>query len=256
MAVMKNIGLGLLGLALIAPSVQAQCQATGVGPVAVVELYTSEGCSSCPPADRWLSALREDQHPGLRVVPLALHVPYWDYIGWKDPYASPLFESRQRQAARQARATTVYTPQVMVNGQDFRAWDGAGFSRRLDEIARQPAPATLAVTSRSVSNGVEAQVSGTAPSGARVVLVSTQSGLTSDVRAGENQGARLTHDHVARAWLELGTVGPEGRFDWRRLIPAVPEHGAARSGLTALVEDPATGRILQAVVLPVCSGAG
>jgi hypothetical protein len=250
---MKGL-LGLIGLILVSPVALGECRATGEGPVAVVELYTSEGCSSCPPADRWLSTLGAAGKGPLRVVPLALHVPYWDYIGWKDRFASPAFEARQRLAARQARATTVYTPQVLVNGHDFRGWGSERFQQLLQHIASQPAQATLTLSARRGPAGTEATVSGRAPAGARVVLAGIESGLSTQVQAGENAGARLAHDHVVRHWAELGAVGPEGRFELRHAVPAQPDAAPARTALTALIEDPASGQILQAVVLPWCGG--
>src|SRR3954468_19444073 len=87
--------------------------------VALVELYTSEGCDSCPPADRWLSSLGAQGYAPDRIVPIALHVDYWDYIGWKDPYAHAAHSARQRKMARLARAAMVYTPQVLLQGRDF-----------------------------------------------------------------------------------------------------------------------------------------
>ena len=98
--------------------------------VALVELYTSEGCSSCPPADQWLSGLANEGFTSDKVVPLAFHVDYWDYIGWKDPYASPKFTDRQRQVVEAGRAMFAYTPQVLFNGIDFGDWrNGANFSQ-------------------------------------------------------------------------------------------------------------------------------
>ena len=115
---------------------------SGPQTTALVELYTSEGCSSCPPADRWLSALGERQ--GLeRVVPLALHVDYWDYIGWKDPYAKREFSQRQRRLSQLQRASFVYTPQVLLQGRDFPAWGSAEFDRMLARINAEPARASL-----------------------------------------------------------------------------------------------------------------
>src|SRR5688572_32153256 len=111
-----------LVLFLIATQTGAQCVAeSGPGTAALVELYTSEGCSSCPPADRWLASLGE-RHPTGNVVPLALHVDYWDYIGWKDPYAKREFSLRQRKFSQLQRMALVYTPQVLLQGRDFRAW--------------------------------------------------------------------------------------------------------------------------------------
>src|SRR6187399_3767261 len=96
----------------VVASAATACSATSAATIpALVELYTSEGCDSCPPADRWLSSLASRGHGPDRVVPIALHVDYWDYIGWKDPYAKALFTSRQRKLAQVMRAKIVYTPQ-------------------------------------------------------------------------------------------------------------------------------------------------
>src|SRR5512139_200416 len=117
---MKRLLFALLALA--AASAQAmQCSARSPATTtALVELYTSEGCDSCPPADRWLSSLGAKGYAPDRVVPIALHVDYWDYIGWKDPYARQAFSARQRKMAALARASLVYTPQVLLQGRDFR----------------------------------------------------------------------------------------------------------------------------------------
>src|SRR5437879_11558216 len=110
--------------------------------VALVELYTSEGCNSCPPADRWLSALG-DKYRAQLVVPLALHVDYWDYIGWNDPYAKREFSQRQRRLSQLQRAAFVYTPQVLVQGADFRQWGSSEFDRAVSRINGQSARASL-----------------------------------------------------------------------------------------------------------------
>jgi hypothetical protein len=111
--------------------------------VALVELYTSEGCSSCPPADRWLSGLAA-RYGADRIVPLSLHVDYWDYIGWQDPYAQRQFGERQRELGRFATSPTIYTPEVFVGMRELRNWrDPVTFDRRLQEINRQPAGAEI-----------------------------------------------------------------------------------------------------------------
>src|SRR5512134_1318682 len=118
----------VLALALAMPAQAAPCRAhSSATTTALVELYTSEGCDSCPPADRWLSSLGSRGHAPDRVVPVALHVDYWDYIGWKDPYAKALFSSRQRRLAQVMRAKIVYTPQVLLQGEDFRRWHTPAF---------------------------------------------------------------------------------------------------------------------------------
>ena len=96
---------------------------------AVVELYTSEGCSSCPPADQWLEALVETESDDIDVLALAFHVDYWDYIGWKDRFASPKYTSRQRQLGANNKQRTIYTPEFFVGGKETR-----GTIRVLNEI--------------------------------------------------------------------------------------------------------------------------
>lgn len=239
----------LMSLLLAGGSATAECRAIGAGPVAVVELYTSEGCNSCPPADRWLSGLGRSAAP-LRIVPLALHVPYWDYIGWQDRFASPRFEERQRRAARQSGSGVVYTPQVMVNGRDFRGWNTDRFDAALKTLAAQPASASLTL---AITPGREAILTGQGPPGASTILALVEDGLSNQVRAGENAGRRLEHDHVVRDWLELGAVGADGRIDLRHSLAALPGVRTERSSLVALLQDPVSGRILQAVALPWCA---
>src|SRR6185312_7071942 len=98
---------------------------------ALIELYTSEGCDSCPPADRWLSSLSK-QKLGDRAVALALHVDYWDRLGWKDRFGSAGFSQRQREESARSGGEFVYTPQVMLQGRDFPQWQaGAAFDRAI-----------------------------------------------------------------------------------------------------------------------------
>src|SRR5438045_4524925 len=137
--------LALLIVAALAPLLAhgAACSARSPAhTTAFVELYTSEGCSSCPPADRWLSSIGRT-FPPERVVPLALHVDYWDYIGWKDPFARREFSQRQRRLSQLQRRALVYTPQVLVQGTDFRQWGSVEFDRRVARINAQPARASL-----------------------------------------------------------------------------------------------------------------
>ncbi len=86
--------------------------------VSLLELYTSEGCSSCPPADRWISKLKKDDRLWSSMIPVAFHVDYWDYIGWKDRFASPEYSLRQRNYARSKNLKTVYTPGFLLNGEE------------------------------------------------------------------------------------------------------------------------------------------
>ena len=212
----------------------------------LVELYTSEGCSSCPPADRWLSRLVPEAAAG-RVVPVAFHVNYWDHIGWKDPFASTAGTQRQRDVQAVAGARYVYTPQVVLGGRDFRGWGSSAFEAAAADIRRERAAASidLSVTAEG-AKGVE--VASTtraigAVSGEMIVLVAlTQNGLSSRVTAGENNGERLAHDFVVRDFVVhrgLGTASSKFK-------PA-PGWNLTHMGVAAFVQDRRTGRVLQSV---------
>ncbi len=101
--------------------------------VVLLELYTSEGCSSCPPADQFLSSLESAGVSTEQLIPVAFHVTYWDYICWKDRFANPRFDKRQRELARKNELSTVYTPQFVLSGGDYRAY--ATFSEEVNRLA-------------------------------------------------------------------------------------------------------------------------
>jgi len=212
----------------------------------LVELFTSEGCSSCPPADRWLSRLVPEAAAG-RVVPLAFHVDYWDHIGWKDPFASKAGTQRQRDVQAAAGARYVYTPQVVLGGRDFRDWGSSSFEAAAAGIRRERAAAAidLSVTADG-AKGIE--VASTtraigAVSAELVVLVAlTQNGLSSRVAAGENKGERLAHDFVVRDFVVHRGLGTGSA----KFKPA-PGWNLAHMGVAAFVQDRRTGRVLQSV---------
>ncbi|MBL8446360.1 MAG: DUF1223 domain-containing protein [Zoogloeaceae bacterium] len=235
-------------LLMASPAGATSCAAQGVGPVAVVELYTSEGCSSCPPADRWLSRLAPGEPGPVRVIPLALHVTYWDDLGWRDPFADPRFDARQRSVAHRQSSRVIYTPQVLVNGQDFRDWRSGGLDARLSSLAARPAGGRLEIDAKATPEGTSLTVAGDGPPGAQLILIRTEDGLTSSVKAGENAGRSLSHDHVARDWRVLGAVGPTGHFRFQATTPAFKPG----TNYVALLEDSASGTLLQAVRLGAC----
>ncbi len=239
-------------LAATMPAAQAAtCQATSAkNTVALVELYTSQGCSSCPPADRWLSQLpsRVDAN---RAVPLALHVGYWDYIGWKDPFAKREFNDRQSQLAALNRSNTRYTPGVFVQGRETN-WSSSGaFDAQLRAVNQRPAAATITLDKVETRGGkvdVRASAELAAPNSAknpRLIVALVQNGISTKVTAGENRGETLANDRVTRAWsgpLPLGT---------RTVSLEVPLTAARDLALVAFVEDD-TG-VLQALQLPLAS---
>src|SRR5260221_2405315 len=134
----------LLGCFLVNHVLAAQCVAqSGPRTAVLVELYASEGCSTCTLADRWLPGLAPAGYAPDRVVPLALHVDYWDYIGWKGPWAKREFSLRQRKLSQLQRMALVYTPQVMLQGRDFRDWGGKAFDDAVAKINARPPPAPI-----------------------------------------------------------------------------------------------------------------
>lgn len=233
----------ILLCALLAPAVDAAtCSATsGDTRNSLLELYTSEGCSSCPPADRWLSQLPLDSG----VVPLAFHVDYWDKLGWRDPFAQAAFSQRQR--ARNSGLGWVYTPQVMLDGEDLRNWH-RGLATQL-----KPAPAQVRLTLNldPSPERIEAQVdSRFAPSAdsqnARLFLALFENRLSSNVKTGENAQRTLHHDHVVRQ-----LVGPLDPLRARHSFKLQPGWKTADLGVAAFVLT-ANGKTLQALSQTAC----
>lgn len=216
------------------PAVACSAEAGAMAP-AVVELYTSEGCSSCPPADRWLSTLKGRPD----VLPAAFHVNYWDHLGWQDRLATAEGTQRQRTLARTAGQPSVYTPQVRVNGVDQRA--GAAL----------PAPQPSAVRMSLARQGNEVQVNVAALavdarrfSGWWVVL---EDDHVSRVRAGENAGQTLRHDHVVRLYQPVAAwPAAQGQKAALSVPTAAPGHPRR---VAFVVVDAATQRPLQALAL-------
>lgn len=179
--------------------------------VAFVELFTSEGCSSCPPAERTLSKLTT--HPSLwkTFVPVAFHINYWDNLGWKDRLASLEFTQRQRTYASGWRSGTVYTPEFVLNGREWQ-WAGA------DTLARESneRPGVFKVSQNGPGNFIVTFASTQPMTGdltAHITLLGF--GVTSDVARGENAGHKLTHDFVALSHHESKLQGSPLRAEFK-----------------------------------------
>lgn len=182
--------------ALLAGVQAATCQIQAQAPAApptVVELYTSEGCSSCPPADRWLSSLPDDH----RTLALGFHVNYWDHLGWQDRLATPATTQRQRQWKVALGGPYVYTPQIIVNGADERSWSG----RIPDSLPRLSPPVVPGLRMARQGTQVSVEVA-TVPGGHRLAgywaVLAGQ--VRNEVTRGENAGRTLVHDHVVRLY--------------------------------------------------------
>jgi hypothetical protein len=223
-----------LAAAASAHGADGSCAARSA-PLRVVELYTSEGCSSCPPADRWLSSVhRRDD-----VLALAFHVDYWDRLGWKDRFASPAHTERQYRLQGSTGARFVYTPQVLVDGVDWRRWP------ELPPVAA----AKVDIELRRDGVGVEAQVSARddAPDRLAGYWVSFEHAHVSDVRAGENTGARLQHDAVVRGYRELPAW--PGREPRRLRFDGAPRVAERPGGVALVIVDARTQRPVGAAQL-------
>lgn len=223
---------------------------------ALIELYTSEGCDSCPPADRWLSAL-SSRNLGNRAVALALHVDYWDRLGWKDRFGSAGFSQRQRDESARTGGDFVYTPQVLLQGRDFPQWRaGNDFERAIAAINARPARAVLdlAVRPRDKTAEIELNARVTDPrerADAAIAVALVQNGLESDVKAGENAGKHLRHDHVVRQWRQAITLDGSGAGTGRISL-ALPSDPGPLS-VVVVAENKRTGDVLQALELPLCA---
>jgi hypothetical protein len=251
--------LSALATAGAAHAAAPACSAyTGPHTTALVELYTSEGCDSCPPADHWLSSLFAQGFRPDQVVPLALHVDYWDYIGWKDPFARGEFAVRQHKLAAMRRPVVVYTPQVLLQGQDFRGWASRDFAEHVARINSRAARARIALSIRSVEpRTIRADVSAmlldsAERKNAAVYLAAYENRLTSDVKAGENRGRRLDHDFVVREWIGPIVFGESLKVEESRALPLLPGADPKNLGVAAFVQNRATSEVLQALMLPAC----
>jgi len=229
------LALALLVASASAPAAENLCRASS-GPLrmTVVELYTSEGCNSCPPADRWLSGLkgRDD------VLAQAFHVDYWDRLGWKDRFASPAYTERQDHWRVLGAARFIYTPQIVIDGVDR------------GELPTRRAPAQVDLEVTREGNAYSAMVQPKAGSPARLAAYwsVTENGHSSAVKAGENQGVTLHHDFVVRDYLPVApwAAGAPQRLHFSPAAAPDPAHPRA---VGLVIFDPASGRPLQAVRL-------
>ena len=244
------IGLANASPASAAPACVAQ---SGTQRAVLLELYTSEGCDSCPPADRRLSQFKGQTETGGRLVPLAFHVDYWDRLGWVDRFASPLYTRRQYAMAELARSRLVYTPQFLRNGRDWRSsgspLDGMGVTPSAASITLElavPGSGPLSI------NGAVSVASAAGETTVEVWLALYENNLESQVRAGENSGKTLRHDYVVRRLIGPLALGKDGRLSlWQQIVPD-PGWKRADLGVVAFVQNEASGEILQALQRHAC----
>lgn len=257
-------GFLAIAAAVVVTSAGATSKQTSTKAVVIAELFTSEGCSSCPPADDLLRRLLATQPlPGVDIVALSNHVDYWDRLGWRDPFSSPLFSARQSAYdAAVFRANGIYTPQLVVDGTlEVVGSDDAAVRRTLLKAASVPKATVSVVAVREGDAGARVDVHVDVPPGvpphrvADIVVAVTEDGLISHVNRGENGGRTLTHSAVVRSLATAGRLNADERAasattavklapDWKsanlRIVGFVQERGSRRilgGGSSSLRQD-------------------
>ena len=256
-------GKSLLGLAVLVVAMMhgltlnaAQCSAkSGQSRVALLELYTSEGCSSCPPADKWLSSLASKGVGAKQLLPLSLHVDYWNYIGWRDPYSSSEYTQRQRGIAQRNRLRSIYTPQLVFNGRDYRGWRRQNIELLLNEVNAWPAAANLTLnwqanTDNRVAVTVSAELVDKIGTDSVLFMVLYENDLVSNVNAGENDGRSLHHDYVVREMLAIPFLDVK-QFSKQVNFEIKPGWNRNNLGVAAFVQKRGNGEVLQALSSPL-----
>jgi hypothetical protein len=239
--------LAMLSTGVVAVSAVAQEQ--GRATPVVVELFTSQGCSSCPPADALLGELSKRPN----IVALAFHVDYWDYIGWKDPFASPQFTQRQHDYGRTLGLHMVYTPQMVIDG-------------RIDAVGSHRTAVEQAIAASSKQPKLAVTVRGDRASGYRVSVAQAEAGLVgpavvwlvlfdrehmTPVKRGENAGATLKDYNVVRAWRRLG----EWTGEAVELPIDIDSAAITTGGYAVILQADPVGPVLGAAVLTTDNGS-
>jgi hypothetical protein len=222
--------------------------------VALLELYTSEGCDSCPPANEWLGA-QAKHFSADQLVPIALHVDYWDYIGWKDRFASPQFGQRHRATANANGGRTVYTPEFFISGGEARDWRQHGaLAQRVKAANAQAATANirLEASTQGRQTSIKAQFK-TAAAGAQGYIAILEDKLVTSISSGENKGATLKEERVVRQWLGPYVLGNDAAGTVIERTVTLPSDSVLKHlSLASFVQQASTGAVLQATA----TGAG
>ena len=206
---------------------------SGTRQVTLLELFTSQGCSSCPPAERWLNEYVDDEDLWTHIIPVVFHVDYWDYIGWKDTYASQQYGERQRDYARAGKARTVYTPGLFSNGREWRGWTMRLNPRPSD---REPGKLKASIENQRVA---AAFPPGTRPQELHVALLGFD--IKTKIERGENRNSTLSQEFVVLA--HASHLSSDGH--WNVPLPQ-GQSTASRYGLALWVSEPGNPAPLQA----------
>jgi len=254
---MRTIVAGLLLLFGSAGVTEQTPAGSNTAVPVLVELFTAEGCSSCPPADGLLAGMIASQPAaGVLIVGLGEHVDYWDRLGWKDRFSSAAFTRRQQLYADRFGAENVYTPQMVVDGQTaFVGSDLEAARRAIERAATAPRGVVRLDVDASAKNRVAVSVttSGlpvTAGERSDVIVVLVEDGLRSDVKRGENKGKTLTHAAVVREMVTAGEAADDGAAV-RAEVKIQPDWQRERLRAVAFVQERKSRRVLAVAVAPL-----
>jgi len=249
MSVSKNLSIQLFSLQnitlllLLSFTVYIEVHASekhfssGENKVMLVELFTSEGCSSCPPAEKWLNSLKDDPRLWKQFVPVAFHVDYWDYIGWKDPFANRDYGLRQKTYQRQGNIHTVYTPGMILDGKEWRSWH---YKRRVPPTGEIAGNLDVIVNDDKVIASYFPANKQSIEWELNIAVLGFQ--LRSNVIAGENSGRRLEQEFVVLAHEKM--TSRSGK--WQTTLPNIKKEYASQIGLAAWVNKKGTQTPVQA----------
>ncbi|MBX3662830.1 MAG: DUF1223 domain-containing protein [Burkholderiales bacterium] len=254
MSMLKPILLFGALLAWLPAAASTQCTAaSGEYRVPLLELYTSEGCDSCPPADRWLSGLPAKGYLPDRVVALAFHVDYWNYLGWVDRFAQQRFSERQRQIAARNQSRVVYTPQFTLNGKDYRRSPFRDdFGEKIAALGQRKPQARLHLEVDLSPGAVMVSAQANIPDAGERPLAQTwlalyENQLASEIGAGENRGKRLLHDYVVRDLTGPFAPDAQGRVLLKHRFAVDTLWKLQNLSVAAFVQNARTGDVLQAL---------
>jgi hypothetical protein len=244
-------------LAVAAACSPARSQTVDLGPRPVlIELFTSQGCSSCPPADALLTRIGRDPLLRGRVIPLAFHVDYWDHLGWRDPFSSPAWSGRQQEYAR-LLGREPYTPQMVVNGTaDAVGSDFARLRGLIEQASRRRSSATVEIRSaaRGVDGSLRVVVRGSAPEPALAFLALYQNGVSTAVPAGENSGRTLENDYVVRRLQQILRFGPNRQEEGSAAMAIPRGWSGAPLGVAVFLQNERSHEIVAADARPIGGG--
>ena len=260
---MKHPFLSTLLAAFCLVSGVAQSSAADVCQVAspakknvLVELFTSDGCDSCPPANKWLSNALQGGDKAL--IPVSMHVTYWNYLGWKDGFSNAFFDTRQDAYAKTAVNKFSYTPELFTNGQEWRDWRD-GNNAAIARSRQETAPVSINLTVRPQDKGNVSVDAAVAPAkggdkvdlaASRLYLLLYEDSLTEHPNAGELRGAVLHHDHVIRDWKITDSIQAGKKVTQVFGIP--PGANPKKLGIVAFVQGRDMKSVYQAVDAPLC----